>query len=82
MGAAEGQGLRKVIAANVRRLRKARGFSQEGFADACGLHRTYIGGIERAERNVSVDNIERMADALSVPGWKLLHPTTGEPASA
>jgi transcriptional regulator with XRE-family HTH domain len=63
-----------VIAANVRRLRKARGFSQEAFADDCGLHRTYIGAIERAERNVSIDNIERMADALQVPGWELLKP--------
>ncbi|HVI33748.1 helix-turn-helix transcriptional regulator [Phenylobacterium sp.] len=64
--------LRRVIAQNVRRLRKAQGFSQEGFADACGLHRTYIGAIERAERNVSVDNIERMADALGLEGWELL----------
>lgn len=58
--------LRRVIAQNVRLLRKAKGFSQEGFADACGLHRTYIGAIERAERNVSVDNIERMASALDL----------------
>jgi len=46
--------------------------SQEAFADECGLHRTYIGSIERAERNVSLDNIERMALALSVQGWELL----------
>ena len=64
--------LRKVVAGNVRRLRKARGLSQEAFADECGLHRTYIGSIERAERNVSLDNIERMAFALSVQGWELL----------
>jgi len=64
--------LRKVVAGNVRRLRKARGLSQEAFADECGLHRTYIGSIERAERNVSLDNIERMALALSVQGWELL----------
>lgn len=66
--------LRRVIAQNVRRLRKAKGFSQESFADACGLHRTYVGAIERAERNVSVDNIERMADALGLDGWELLKP--------
>ena len=77
MGVAAAEGLRKVIAANVRRLRKDRGYSQEGFADACGLHRTYVGAIERAERNVSVDNIERMAAALAVPGWRLLHPDEG-----
>jgi len=66
--------LRRVIAQNVRSLRKAKGFSQEGFADACGLHRTYVGAIERAERNVSVDNIERMASALDLDGWELLKP--------
>jgi transcriptional regulator with XRE-family HTH domain len=64
--------LRKVVAANVRDLRKAKGLSQEAFADDCGLHRTYIGAIERAERNVSIDNIERMALALSVPAARLL----------
>lgn len=67
-------GLRKVLAVNVRRLRVAAGFSQESFADACGLHRTYVGAIERAERNVSVDNIERMAAALTIPGYELLRP--------
>ena len=66
--------LRRVLAANVRRLRKAQGFSQEGFADACGLHRTYVGAIERAERNVSIDNIECMARALAIPGHELLKP--------
>lgn len=66
--------LRRVVAANVRRLRKAEGLSQEAFADVCGLHRTYIGAIERAERNVSIDNIERMASALRIAGWELLKP--------
>lgn len=66
--------LRRVVAANVRRLRKAKGFSQEAFADECGLHRTYVGAIERAERNVSIDNIERMANALAIPGYELLRP--------
>lgn len=59
---------------NVRAARKERGLSQEGLADEAGLHRTYIGSIERAERNVSVDNIERLANALKLPGWKLLVP--------
>jgi transcriptional regulator with XRE-family HTH domain len=66
--------LRGIVASNVRRLRKSLGLSQEAFADECGLHRTYIGAIERAERNVSLDNIERMAAALSVHGWELLKP--------
>jgi transcriptional regulator with XRE-family HTH domain len=66
--------LRRIIAQNVRQLRKSMGYSQEAFADACGLHRTYIGAIERAERNVSIDNIERMAGALGLEGWQLLKP--------
>ena len=57
---------------NVRQLRKAKGFSQEGFADHCGLHRTYIGAIERGEVNVSLDNIERIARGLSSPVADLL----------
>jgi transcriptional regulator with XRE-family HTH domain len=64
--------LRKIVAANVRRLRKAEGMSQEAFADACGLHRTYVGAIERAERNVSLDNIYRLAFSLRVQAWQLL----------
>jgi transcriptional regulator with XRE-family HTH domain len=51
----------------VRALRQERGFSQEAFADAADLDRTYIGGIERGTRNVSLINIERIAKALRVP---------------
>lgn len=49
-----------------RQLRTLRGWSQEELADECGLHRTYIGGVERGERNVSLVNIERIAKALRV----------------
>ena len=51
----------------VRALRKAQGFSQEEFADHAGIHRTYMGGIERGERNPTLTTISRIADALGVP---------------
>jgi transcriptional regulator with XRE-family HTH domain len=70
--ASSGGNLRKVFARHVRERRKALGLSQEAFADACGLHRTYIGSIERAERNVSLDNIEKIADALDTPAAELI----------
>ena len=50
----------------VRELRKEQGYSQEGFAHACELDRTYIGGIERGERNVALRNIERIAETLEI----------------
>jgi transcriptional regulator with XRE-family HTH domain len=52
--------------AKVRRLRQAKDLSQEAFADICGLHRTYVGAIERGERNVSLENIEKIAKALGL----------------
>jgi transcriptional regulator with XRE-family HTH domain len=58
--------LRKVFASNMRTLRLAKKLSQEELADACGLHRTYVGSVERAERNVSIDNMEKIANALGV----------------
>lgn len=50
----------------VRELRAEQGFSQEGFAYACELDRSYIGGIERGERNVALRNIERIAETLGI----------------
>ena len=51
----------------MRELRTAKGFSQEALALICDLDRTYIGGIERGERNVSLINIKKIAEALGVP---------------
>lgn len=48
----------------VRALRLAQGYSQEAFADACKLHRTYMGGVERGERNLSLLNIVKIAETL------------------
>lgn len=63
-----------VFAANLRRVRKRRGFSQEALAARSGLHRTYIGSAERGERNISLRNIERLAEALGVSPTDLLTP--------
>jgi len=59
--------LRAIFAANIKRLRKERGMSQEDLAFESGLHRTYISGIERGIRNVGLDNIGVIAEALGVP---------------
>lgn len=56
----------------VRALRKAQGYSQEAFAVACELDRTYMGGIERGERNLALRNIERIAQALDMTVAQLL----------
>jgi len=56
----------------VRTLRKARGLSQEALAAKCGLDRTYIGGVERGERNLGLLNILRIAEALGVKCSKLM----------
>ena len=52
--------------------RQEKGFSQETLAFECNLHRTYVGSVERGERNVSLDNIVRLACALSVKPSELL----------
>ena len=56
----------------VRELRVAQGLSQEVLAQKAGLHRTYIGGIERGERNVSLSNINKIALALKLPLYELV----------
>ncbi len=62
----------KVIGTNVRNFRKQLGLSQEELGDLAGLDRTYVGGIERGERNVAALNIAKLAKALKVKPEKLL----------
>lgn len=59
----------QILADNIRIFRKAKCISQEGLADLCNLHRTYIGSVERGERNVTLSTLEVIAGALgtSVP---------------
>lgn len=66
--------LLEVFALNVRLVRGIKGLSQEGLADLSDLDRTYISGIERKLRNVSIRNIQRIADALQVDARILLDP--------
>jgi len=56
--------VRQIFGQNLRRKRETLGISQEDLAEKAGLHRTYIGSVERAERNVSIDNMERLAVAV------------------
>jgi transcriptional regulator with XRE-family HTH domain len=61
----------KVFGTNLKRLRIERGLSQEAFAELCGMHRTYISAIERQRRSISLENVQRIADALDVESYKL-----------
>lgn len=61
-----------LFAGNLRKLRLQKQLSQEELAELSGLHRTYVGSVERGERNVSVDNMERLAHALGAEVVDLL----------
>lgn len=63
----------EVIASNIKKLREERGLSQEKLAAESGLHRTYIGMIERCEKNVTVVSLEKIASALNVEIIELIH---------
>jgi transcriptional regulator with XRE-family HTH domain len=64
--------LRDVLAKNMRKLRARLELSQEALAHECGLNRTYLSSIERAERNISIDNVARIAKGLQTQPWRLL----------
>lgn len=61
----------EVFSTNVRAGRKRLGLSQEDFAEQCGLHRTYISALERGKRNISLKNVQVIADALNVEAYTL-----------
>ena len=63
---------RRILANNVLTLRTGKGLSQEDLAFEAGLHRTFIAHVERGARNISVDNIEKIASALDAEVWLLL----------
>ncbi len=65
---------REALAANIVALRHEKGWSQEVLAFECGLHRTFVAHVERLSRNISLDNVERLAVALGVQPHELLKP--------
>ena len=64
--------LQQIVGRNLRRIRRERGLSQEEFADLLGVHRTYMGGDERGERNLTHRSLERLADRIAVDPRELL----------
>jgi transcriptional regulator with XRE-family HTH domain len=69
--------LQRRLGRNLRACRLAKGLSQEAFADLLGIHRTYIGGLERGERNVTLRTVERIAGRLGADASRLLRDEPG-----
>lgn len=70
--------VRRRVGINTRRFRKERGLSQEALAFECGLHRTYISGVERGIRNPTVVILDQIATALGIPACRLLAEGTND----
>ena len=64
--------LQRTVGRNLRAFREARGLSQEAFADVLGVHRTYMGGVERGERNLTLKSLERIAGRVGLEPLELL----------
>jgi transcriptional regulator with XRE-family HTH domain len=64
--------LQRVVGENLRAYRREQGLSQEAFAQVLGVHRTYMGGLERGERNLTLKALERIAERLEVDPLDLL----------
>ena len=71
---------REILAVNLIRLRAQRQWSQEALAFESGLHRTFVAHVERRVRNISLDNVERLARALGIEVFELLTPIQRPPA--
>jgi len=69
---------RRRFAQAMKACRQSQGLSQEALAELTGLHRTYIGSVERGERNISIDNMELIALALEIEIATLLQPDPGQ----
>lgn len=67
--------LQRTLGRNPRAYRQARGLSQEAFAEILGVHRTYMGGVERGERNLTLQSVERLAERIDEDPLSLLRPT-------
>ena len=70
--------LQRTLGRNLRAYREAQGLSQEAFADVLGVHRTYMGGLERGERNLTLKSLERIAEKLDVEPVVLLKQGAGQ----
>jgi transcriptional regulator with XRE-family HTH domain len=64
--------LQRAVGRNLRAYRQAQGLSQEAFAEVVGVHRTYMGGLERGERNLTLRSVEKIADKLKIEPLLLL----------
>jgi transcriptional regulator with XRE-family HTH domain len=73
--------LQRAVGRNLRAYRQARGLSQEAFAEVVGVHRTYMGGLERGERNLTLRSVERLATRLDISPMQLLQQAATPEAS-
>lgn len=73
--------LQRTVGRNLRAYRLARGLSQEAFAEVLGVHRTYMGGIERGEQNLTLKSVERIAGRIELEPLSLLIPSDADQSS-
>ena len=73
------QKIQKQVGARIRELRNARGWSQEELAERAGLHSTFIGQVERGERNLALSNLKKLADAFELSLSEMIELPKGKP---